>query len=134
MSAVYALQRYSGDLVFASNDPTVDDSVTGTLAATDGADSAAFVGIFLQNITGTLAAVDGADSAELSGSAAGSVTGTLNATDGADSAYIYYLATDAPDVSKLIDRDTLRLGSMPPVKRRGVTTYGTGRISKPRLG
>lgn len=107
---------------------------TGTLAATDGADSAAFVGIFLQNITGTLAAVDGADSAEFSGAAAGTVTGTLAATDGADSAYIYYLATDAPDVSKLIDRDTLRLGSMPPVKRRGVTTYGTGRISKPRLG
>lgn len=67
-------------------DPTVQPqsagpiTITGDLAATDGSDTAAFVGDVAH--VGTLAATDGADTAVLSGKL-GHV-GILSATDGAD--------------------------------------------------
>ena len=61
--------------------------VAGTLAATEGADAAAFSGtVGAAPITGTLAATEGADTALFAGSVAGAVTGTLAATEGADGA------------------------------------------------
>lgn len=64
-------------------DPTTSGGVTvitGTLAATDGADTAAFAGALAH--VGTLAATDGADTAAFSGALVH--VGTLAVTDGAD--------------------------------------------------
>lgn len=73
-------------------DPTVQPqaggpaTITGTLAATDGADTASFSGSVIHTITGTLAATDGADVAAFAGAIAH--VGTLAATDGSDTAEI----------------------------------------------
>jgi len=102
---------YNTDIVGAAGDVDYDSTlVTGTLDATDGADDAAFAGAHSVAVTGDLAAIDGADGAEFSGAAAGSVTGTMAATDGADAAYFYYLASAAPDVTKIIRAIRPRLG------------------------
>lgn len=59
-------------------------TITGTLSATDSADTAAFSGIVTKTITGTLAATDSADAAAFAGDL--DHVGTLAATDTADSA------------------------------------------------
>ena len=56
--------------------------INGALAATDGQDSASASGRVL--VTGTLAATDGQDVAAFTGSVASVITGTLAATDGQD--------------------------------------------------
>ena len=59
-------------------------TTTGTLAATDGADAAAFTAG--QTSLATLAAIDGADAAAFTAFHAVPIAGTLAATDGADAA------------------------------------------------
>jgi hypothetical protein len=71
--------------------------VTGTLSATEGADAASFSGA--ERITGTLAATDGADVAAFAGTHTRNATGTLAATDGADAASFSGTHTEAGVIS-----------------------------------
>ena len=81
---------------------TGDIAHVGSLAATDGADSAAFVGDLAH--VGSLAATDGADTAAMSGVVAH--VGTLAATDGADgfAATGVVVSTEAPRVGGGVSR------------------------------
>ena len=80
---IYAPQRRAMPRVATE---AVAGAVTGTLAATEGADSASFIGTAVVLVTGTLAATEGADVAAFSGASYVFVAGTLAATEGADSA------------------------------------------------
>lgn len=63
-----------------------DHGQDGTLSATDGTDTAAFSGAVVHNLTGTLAAADGSDTAAFAGDLAH--VGTLSAVESADTAAI----------------------------------------------
>lgn len=90
----------------ASMAGTVEQGRTGTMAATEGADVAAASG--LVRITGTLAATDRPDGTAFSGLVR--ITGTMAATEGADGTAATGLvritgtmaATDRPDVAAII--------------------------------
>jgi hypothetical protein len=96
-------------------------AISGTLAATDGADAAAFSGtITSSSVTGTLAAVDGADAASFSGTVTSATptlttpvlknnTGTVLANETGATVCVYNVTTGA-----LV------------VKKTGQTTNGSG--------
>jgi len=74
----------SNTLTVEANAPISDGAITGTIAATDGATTAALSGSV--GLTGTIAATDAATTAALTGSVG--LTGTAAATDGATTAAV----------------------------------------------
>lgn len=122
-------------LVAAVYDLTIDDSVDGTFAATEGADTAALSGSVVvagtmaptegadtssmaarRGWSGTLAASEGADVAVVSGLVAW--TGTLSATEGSDTAFFLSTSDVLGELAATEDGDAAALSG-------GVVVSGT---------
>lgn len=101
------IARYAG--AFTPPAAAFPDAGTGTLAATETADGASFIGTVLTVVTGTLGATDAPDAASFSGTVIPVITGTLAATETVDGASFSGLvlspitgtlsATDTPDAA-----------------------------------